>query len=198
MKKVFLILVLLTFTACAQVSYVEPTEGPVGKVRFVTNVDSGITLIKQYSDAQCNNASEMFRLRNEYLMNSQEKSLGMPLNTYRKEANAEVLIPANDQQHFFFHMTTFLSGYTLECGVYVSHKFIEDKSYELYAHKVWKTLAAEELLDTPIDDLLESCVVDLVEIVGEGDDAQKVPIKTYNNQLSNMSHGCAKEINQLY
>ncbi|CZF81822.1 hypothetical protein GCE9029_02849 [Grimontia celer] len=78
-KILSLVLAGMTFSGCSTISYEEPTEGPLAKVRFSTDFES-IVHVSGYKNLNCEGESEWMRLRNGFLLNSSPKTLNIPLS----------------------------------------------------------------------------------------------------------------------
>lgn len=159
---------LLSFVACAPVSYQEPKpeEGPVAKVRFATSIKNAVTVVWQFDDNQCTGSAEMFRLRNGFLVNSVEKTLGMPGDEFREEAAKEVLIPADKPFYgmFLFESTTKIGR---RCASLVEYDFKDGGLYELYFAKQGR-----------------HCQTDLSEFVTEGDGYKRQSRKIFDHYFT--------------
>ncbi|MDD9173482.1 hypothetical protein PVK63_01255 [Aliivibrio sp. S2TY2] len=138
-----LIISFMSISGCSTINYIEPTEGPLAKVRFSTDFED-IVVLWGYKDSNCNGESEWMRLKNGYLMNSSPKSLDIPLSEdLHKNAYKEFLLPSN-VEHVFMFKSAYLSG-TAEysCAVPVKMKFNKDEMYEVSYQHTGLTCTAE-------------------------------------------------------
>lgn len=137
--KLFFIFSVLTLFGCATLSYQEPTIEPRAKVRFTTNTSDPM-VIRSYNSQDCDNEQELMRLRVGFVINSNPKTLGMPLGEeYHKNATKEVYMKANQPYRLMFSGTKFSykvigsCGVTVipSCGVFVEQEFLPNKQYEM-------------------------------------------------------------------
>lgn len=130
-KLFFILYSVLTLFGCATLSYQEPTIGPRAKVRFTTNTYD-IMVIRGYSSQGCDNEQELMRLRVGSLINSNPKSLGMPLGDgYHKNAAKEVYMKTNEPHRLMFNGTKSSYKVIHSCGVFVEQEFLPNKQYEM-------------------------------------------------------------------
>jgi hypothetical protein len=145
MLNTFLLVLSFVLAGCQSLSYKEPTSGERARVRFAANTES-ITVLYGYDDAACTtNEQEWMRLKTGVLVNSNPKSLGIPLNRHNKNAAKEVYVPANKPLHFLFRGTagaglifpgqegaTHVIDTLRFCGNAISYQFEKDKDYEVF------------------------------------------------------------------
>ncbi len=117
-------------TGCASISYQEPESGPTANVRFVTDSNS-ITVVRYYSDMNCSDEQEWMRLRKGYFVNSDPKSLDMPLGDYHKNAFKEFKVDSTKPLTVMFDGDRSNVGGTFSCGSLVNLHMDEGKDYEL-------------------------------------------------------------------
>ncbi|MGD8174132.1 hypothetical protein ACQEXU_21025 [Vibrio sp. TRT 21S02] len=130
-----LIIVLMSISGCSTISYTEPTEGPLAKVRFSTDFKN-VVVIWGYQDSNCTGESEWMRLRNGSLMNSSPKSLGIPLSEGLHENSYKEFLMSSNIEHVFMFKSIHVNGATeYSCAVPVKMKFNKDEMYEVsYQH----------------------------------------------------------------
>ncbi|MGP1715862.1 MAG: hypothetical protein ACTS9Y_01670 [Methylophilus sp.] len=136
MLNLFLILLTFALAGCQSLSYQEPTSGDRARVRFATNTES-ITVLYGYEDAACTiNEQEWIKLRTGVLVNSNPKSLGIPLNHHNKNAAKEVFVTTNKPLHFLFRGAVISRPIGKDniryCGNAFSYQFEKDKDYEVF------------------------------------------------------------------
>jgi|GEM_PF-2600725 len=137
LQKILLLLPLVaTLSGCVSiVSYKEPKSGPTARVRFVSDTSNVITTIREYDSTNCDNEKEMMRLRKGFLLRSDPRTLGMPLNNYHENAAKEFLVTAGvPHVYMFTHANISSSGsyvITKSYAVILYQKFEKDKDYEL-------------------------------------------------------------------
>jgi hypothetical protein len=100
MRPLFLTsIVVFQLVGCAATApdYQSPSSGPVARIRFATE-NPGVSVVYQYNDSQCENGEvEVARLRAGPLFKSDNKNLGIPLNTFHVNAAHEVVVQADKQ-----------------------------------------------------------------------------------------------------
>lgn len=182
LKHLFLTLPLaLTVSGCSTVTYVEPTSGPVARVRFVSD-STGNTIVRSYASTNCDGENEMMRLRNGFLFNSEPKRLGIPLWNYHENAGKEFLISSNKPQIYMFDGGLVQGRKIIHCGVPIKLMFETNKDYE-----VSYTLADSK------------CFVDVSEIKKNASgQPEKVLLQRKDNTLgSEFSQACVDQFKKL-
>lgn len=132
-KSIFLIITLSALiTGCSTTSYLELETGDLSRVRFATN-ETDIVVVRAYESTECNGESEWMRLRKGELINSSPKSLGIPLQTYHKNAFKEFNVPAEKENIIMFVGATQMGSQVYSCGVPLNIQFLEKgKDYEFF------------------------------------------------------------------
>ena len=126
---ILLLLLTLTITGCASVTYEEPTSGPIARVRFVTDMEM-VTVVRGYKSKECDDEHEMMRLRNGFVFNSDPRCLGIPLWDYHENGAKEFYIRAGVPQVYMFEGAKG-NRIICKCGVVIQHTFEEGKDYEV-------------------------------------------------------------------
>ncbi len=171
----------LTLSGCSTVSYVEPTSGPTARVRFVTDTDQ-ITIVRSYSSTNCDNESEMMRLRNGFLLVGEPRRLGIPLWNYHNNAGKEFLVNSNKPHVYMIEGSEQSYRQIRKCGTAIKQKFEEGKDYEI-SYK-WN---------------FSNCRVEVSEIKkDELGEFKKVILQERNNKLTpEFSKSCLSEFKKL-
>ena len=160
-------------TGCASISYVEPTDGPTARVRFVT-ATTGVTVIRGYSDNSCNEGeTEWMRLLDGYVVNSSPKSLGLPLADYHVNAFKEFYFPTDRVTHGMFFGNQTIGNTLYECGVPFSYEFIENEDYEVKLN--WH---------------IRTCTASVSRFVNESGAWVLVEEVKFNNQVNDENREC--------
>lgn len=168
---------------CATLSYVEPTDGPRARVRFVGAL-SGVTVVTSYKSANCVGESEMMRLKNGFLFRSSPKTLGIPLGeNYDKNRVKEVYVSANIPNYYIFSNGVIINNISLSCAVAVAIEFDDGKDYELKFEGNGSFVPPE-------------CSVKVYEIVSKAEAMpKKVPLEKHDSQPWAFSKECHKLAN---
>lgn len=128
------LLLMLVGSGCSSITYKEPESGPKARVRFATDSES-VTTVRSYSSTKCDNEQHMMGLRKGFLLNPNEKQLGIPLWDYHKNAAKEVFVTANIPQIYLFASNKEIyymrNQYLLNCGVFIKQQFEAGKDYEI-------------------------------------------------------------------
>jgi len=136
MKKeiLFYFIFFTIVSGCSTISYTEPTDGKLSKVRFTTNTKNVLS-VSSYSNENCENEQGLMSLRDGYLFNSSPKKLGIPLWSYHKNAAKEFFFRANKNHYFIFYGSsneaTYRGSNVFSCAVPLAVKFSSKKDYEL-------------------------------------------------------------------
>ena len=174
MSKIILVLLSLSISACSSISYKEPTEGPLSRVRFATETE-GLTMVRNYITSDCGGEEEWMRLRNGFLLNSTPKKLGMPLWNHHENAAKEFLVTSNNDTYFMFSASHQIGRTTYSCGVPATVIFKENHDYEM----LFKFGVI-------------NCSVILSEIINENGTYNKNTLNTYTNVIGANQLGCKK------
>lgn len=170
----FLLLVFVSgLIGCSTLKYVEPQEGDRARVRFATNSES-ITVVRGYSDLECNNEQELMRLRDGPLVNSAKKSLGMPLSDFSKNAAKEVYFRSSEEIIIMFFGAESIGNVIYSCAVPLKASFQKNRDYELF-----------------FDFKYSTCQVVFTEIVNSDGVVKRVAIETFYNTGSK---GCISSL----
>lgn len=130
--KPFLILFGLILTGCASVNYVEPAEGPLSNVRFVTAQKGIFTLsmVHQKTGDGYFDYTTILRLRDPKLSEDSIRNLNIPFNDYAGGAAKELRISAQKKfEGIFYGEETLVLP--LICQVEFSYLFQENHEYEV-------------------------------------------------------------------
>jgi hypothetical protein len=175
MKKTIITLLFLV-ASCSTITYVEPTEGPLTKVRFFSDTED-ITVVRGYDDKNCNNEQEWMRLRAGILLNSTPKSLNIPLSEgMHKNAFKEFYVHPNIDFIYMFNGGKKIGRTAYSCGVPIKIKFNPNEIYELSYNYDWP-----------------NCSVDISTIKKDQDSQYKRKlIKKFKNKIGNFGENCMK------
>jgi hypothetical protein len=121
--------------ACSTLNHVEPTSGPIARVRFASDFEA-VSVMRVYDDSNCEiNEREWFRLRKGPLVNSTPARLGLPAWDYHENAAKELRVLANKPIHGLFKVDAVVQrgiGTAIQlCGIAFSYVFEEGKDYEV-------------------------------------------------------------------
>lgn len=196
MRRVALMLlaVVVMSAGCASVSYTEPTDGPRTRVRFAvgeaTNRAGAVALYQEnavvtgFSDDNCNNSQQWMSLLDGYLVNSDPRSLGIPLSNYHRNAAKEFYVSTTRPLNIMFvgDMASFngVSQTTTYCPVMISTALTPGVDYEFVY----------------IANGARSCVVQMSEIVTGPAGARRNVIRTFDNGFDEVSPGCIDFFNR--
>ena len=173
LSHLFSVCTVLSLSACAVQTYVEPAAGPRAKVRFVTT-SKDPTVLRSYTDLNCSGESEWMRLRDGTITNNTGKSLDIPLNVYSKNAAREVYVEANKPVTVLFDGGEEDNGVNKgyhSCGTLVSFSYGEGKSYEV------KFTSGR------------TCSATVSEIQNNAGQWSRVPLAAFNER-TNVTPGC--------
>lgn len=181
-KNVFYICaVALALNGCNTLRFQEPIEGERAKVRFVTTTKD-VTVLRAYNDVSCSGQSEVewMRLREGPLLNNIPKTLGLPLNSYHKNAFKEVFVPANKDINAMFVGEQVTGSRIDSCGVPFSYNFKDGKSYEVKFN--WQTSV---------------CSVDISEMVNTTGSWQLNQLQSFDSQINDKNQGCMQQFKKI-
>lgn len=167
----------IVLVGCSTLSYEEPNSGPRARVRFATEFE-GTTVLRAYDDRSCRiNETEWMRLKNGTLINTQEKSLGLPLNKYHKNAAKEVYVRSGKEFTGMFEGLELKDGVIYRCGVPFSHTFEDKKDYEV--EFIWHR---------------RQCKVSIYEINNSAGSWSRIQNKSYSNNVTSDNAGCFSQL----
>lgn len=173
MKIILLMVASLCLTGCASLSYQEPTQGSRARVRFVTT-SSSPTVLRAYDDINCTqNEIEWMRLRVGYLLNSNPKTLGMPLWSYHENAAKEVYVDASKQMNGMFFGSERVGMTIYSCGAPFSFTFSENTDYEVKYQ--WSP---------------NQCSATISQFVPKGADWDLKEVEKFDNRVNDSNRGC--------
>lgn len=179
-----LLLGTVTLSACAGLSYVQPTSGDRARVRFVTDT-SGVSVLRTYQGLDCTGSEqEWMRLRRGVLLTSSVTRLGMPLWDYEEKAAKEVYVAtAQPLTAIFWGTAVETSGSTrtsYQCGVPFTTTFESGKDYEVKYS--WHRTA---------------CTLTVSEIVAKGQSHEFRQIASFSNRVENPNSQCLAQFKRF-
>lgn len=133
-KLLALFLLILTFTTACAHPYVEPTEGPRAKMRFVSLKSSGPgdVFVHSLTDENCKKTPLLVAALSGPAPENNRKRMGMPLGeNYADRDITEVMIKANQPYAFDFYW--WAAGLTKgmdNCNVTTSFQPVAGHQYE--------------------------------------------------------------------
>ncbi|MEN0039588.1 MAG: hypothetical protein AAGC78_21115 [Cellvibrio sp.] len=159
---------------CSSTSYLELETENLSRVRFATN-ETDVVVVRAYESAECNGESEWMRLRKGELTNNSPKSLGIPLQTYHKNAFKEFNVPAEKENIIMFVGATQMGSQVYSCAVPLNLNFLEKgKDYEFFYQKGFN-----------------ACTVTVSEIQSSSSgEATKNVLKLYQNDPEGFGKSC--------
>ena len=117
---------IASVSGCGFVYYIEPTTGPVSRVRFISHAGN-VTVLRQYDDSDCRTGErEVARFGTSPLDN--HKSLGMPIDSdLRNGQKTEIQVSSGQTFYGMF------SGSTLDASCRIAFGFQpqEARDYEV-------------------------------------------------------------------
>lgn len=174
--------VLLATYACSTINYTEPQTGDLSRVRFAS-YESKPVVIRAYETKDCKGEREWMTLRNGTLINSNPKSLGIPLGNFNKNAFKEFNVQVGSEKVIMFVGSSAVGNSVFTCGVPLSLSFLEkNKDYELLFQMG-----------------LNSCFVVSSEIIKEpSGQFKKNKIKAYSNKnQEGFGEECIKQFHKF-
>lgn len=186
----------LLVASCASVSYTEPQDGPRARVRFAVGEavsrDGAVALWQEnavvygFSDAECSNGDHWMNLLDGFLVNSDPRSLNMPLWSYHQNAAKEFYVSAAQPVTVMFvgDMGTFngVSGATFFCPVIVTAPLTAGADIEF----VFRAYGPRV------------CMVEMSELVSGASGPERRTIRRFDNSAQEVSAGCIAFFNRAY
>jgi len=125
-----LVLITMLTTACSSIVYQEPLTGDRARVRYATDTTDWSHLYN-YSDKNCSTGEEEWiGLRVGPFINSEPKSLELPLNNHHINAAKEVYVQSSKPTYSMFMGTKTIGNYIFSCGAPFAYQFETGKDYE--------------------------------------------------------------------
>ena len=159
----------------------EPNES--ARVRFVAGDNIvGTTFsaapyisVRMFDDVSCSEEKTVAKLTNGPFAGAKQLSLSMPLNTFHKNASAEMYLPGDRDTTFLIEIA-YVSGTTsYKCGVLTTVRFRTGSDYEL---------ATRQFVPAS-----KQCFVDFYEILPQGP-SERLLLDTFDNSVTNSSDDC--------
>jgi hypothetical protein len=195
MRALALLIMLVALTVgCASVSYTEPADGPRTRVRFAVGeeaVPTGLPLESEnavvygFADANCSDGREWMALLNGFLVNSDPRSLGMPLADYHRNAAKEFYVStAQPMTIMFIGGASSFNGVTTTdyyCPVLVSVPLTTGTDYEFVYRPFGNT----------------RCAVEMNELVSGEAGPERHLVRRFENVLRGVPAGCIEFFNRV-